>query len=134
MIAGTSLAHAAHFHEFAGLLLDALRHVDDDDDGVDGCQRAVGVFGKILVAGSVENVYLVVAVVEAHDRGRHGDAALFLDFHPVARGCLLDFVGFDSAGDMDGSSVEEELFGKRCLAGIRVGDDGERAASFYFFF
>ena len=55
-----SVAHTAHFHEFAGLLLDTFGHVDNDDDRVDGCQRAVGVFGKVLMARSIQNIDFII--------------------------------------------------------------------------
>ena len=122
------VAHAAHLHELAGLGLHALGHVDDDDDAVDRREGAVGVLGKILVAGGVENVYLVVAVVEAHDRGGYRDATLFLDLHPVGCSGLFDFVRLDRPGNVDGTAEKQQLFGEGGFTGIGVADDGECSA------
>ena len=79
-------AHAAHLHQAARLSLDALCHVDHDYHRVHGRECAEGVFGKVLVAGGVEDVYLVIAVVEPHYGGGHRYAALLLDVHPVGSG------------------------------------------------
>ena len=121
------VAHTAHFHEFAGLLLDALGHVDHDDYGIDGRKGAVGVLGEILVARGIENVNLVVAVVETHHGRSHRNTALFFDFHPVAGGGFLDFVAFDGTGDMDSAAIEQEFLGEGGFAGVGVRDDGEGA-------
>ena len=53
------LAHAAHLHQFACLGLHALGTVHHDDGAVHGSQCAEGVLGEILVAGGVQDVYLV---------------------------------------------------------------------------
>ena len=51
-----NVAEPADLEELSRLGLDAFRGVDDHDGGIDRCQRAVGVLGKILVAGCVEQV------------------------------------------------------------------------------
>ena len=69
-------APAADLEELAGLAFDALAGVDDHDHRVDRGQHAVGVLGEILVAGRVEQVDAVAAVVELQDGRADGDAAL----------------------------------------------------------
>ena len=86
------LAHAAHFHQLAGLLLHTLCHIDHDDNAVDSRQRAVSVFRKVLVTGSVKDVDFIVAIVESHHGSRYGDTTLLFDFHPVGSCGFLDFV------------------------------------------
>ena len=115
------VAHAADLHKLACLRLDALGAVDDDDDAIDGCEGAVGIFGKVLVTRGVEDVDLVLmllsvafytgegalrgaGIVEGHDRGGYRDATLLLDLHPVGGGCFLDLVTLDGTSDVDGST------------------------------
>lgn len=126
------VAHAAHLHELAGLLLHAFGHVDHDDHRVDGGEGAVGVLGEVLVARGVENIDLVGAVVEAHDRCGYRYAALLLYFHPVAGGGLLDLVALYGAGYVDGTAEKQQLFGESRFTGVGVRDDGERASPAYF--
>ena len=127
-------AHTAHFHQFASLLLHTFRHVDHDDNAVHGSQSAVGVFGEILVTGSVEDIDFVVAVVKPHHRGSHRDAALLLDFHPVGSSGFFYFVRLYGTCHMDCSTKEEEFFGECCFTCVGVTDDGECAPFLYFFF
>jgi len=117
--------HAADVHELFGLLLNALDAVHHEDDAVHGRERAVGVLGEVPVAWRVEQVDLEAAVLEAHDRRGHGDAALALDLHEVRRGALPDLVGLHRAGGLDRAAEEQELLGERGLARVRVADDGE---------
>ena len=119
------LAHAAHLHELARLRLDALGAVDDDDDRVDGRQRAVGVLGEVLVSRRVEDVDLHPLVFKSHDGRGHRDAALPLDLHEVRRGAFLDLVALDGSGHVDGAAEEQQLLRQRGFARIGVGDDGE---------
>ena len=122
------VAHAAHLHEFASLLLNAFSHVHHDDYAIDSGERAVGVLGKVLVTRSVEDVNLVVAVVESHNRCGNRNAALLFDFHPVGGGCFAYFVRFHGTSHVNGATEEEELFGKSGLTGIGVRDNGECAS------
>ena len=125
--------HTAHLHQFAGLRLDALGTVDDDDDRIDGRQRAVGVFGEVLVARGVEDVDLGALVFEAHHGRGDRDAALALDLHEVRRGAFLDLVAFDRPGDVDGTAEEQQLLGEGGFTRVGVGDDREGAAACDFF-
>ena len=62
-----SLTHTTDLHQSAGLHLDPLSAIDDDDDAVYCCERTEGVFSEVLVTWCVEDVDLVPGVVEAHD-------------------------------------------------------------------
>ncbi len=128
------LAHAADFDEFFGLFLHPFRDVDHDDHGVYGGQRPVSVFGEVFVAGRIQDVDLLVFVVEGHHGGRHGDTPLAFDLHKIGGRALLDFIALHRAGDLDGTTKQQQLFGQRGLTGIRVGNDAEGAAAGYFLF
>ena len=126
------LAHTANGHQLARLRLHTLGTVNDDDGRVNGSERAEGIFGKVLVTGSVKDIDLIVIIVEFHHRGGHGDSALLLDVHPVGCSCLAYLVALDSACHLNLSAEEQELLGERGLTGVRVRDDGESSPAFYF--
>ena len=78
-------AGAADLEQLQRLRLHALGRVEQHDRAVDRGQHPVGVLGEVGVAGRVEQVDHVVAVVEPQ-RGRGDrDAALLLHLHPVRR-------------------------------------------------
>ena len=81
------------------------------------------------MAGGVEEIDHAAVVFELEDGGGDGDAAFFLEVHPVGGGGLFGAAGGDAAGELDGAAVEEEFFGEGGFAGIGVGDDGEGAAT-----
>ena len=113
-------------NKLARLGLDAFARVDDHDGGVHGGEHAVGVLGEILVARGVEEVDAVARVIELqHSRG-YADAALFFEFHPVARRRALFAAGRDAPGELHRAAVKQEFLGERGLARVRVADDGER--------
>ena len=123
------VAQPADLEQLAGARLDALGGVDHHHGGIDRRQRAVGVFGEVLVARRVEQVEDVVAVFEGHHRGDDRDAALALDRHPVGLGGAAVPLGLDLAGELDRAAEQQELLGQRGLAGVRMRDDGEGAAA-----
>ena len=128
------MAHTAYLHEATRLLLDTLGVIDDDDDAIHRSERAVGVFGEVLVTWSIEDVDFVIFIVEAHDTGCHGDTTLTLYLHKVTGSALLDLVALDSSSYVDGTSVEKELLGEGCFTRIWVRYDGKGATTTYFFF
>ncbi len=77
------VAQAADVQQLDGLRFDAVDRVDHHHRRVHRRQRAVGVFGEILVARRVEQVDHALAVGELHHRRGHRDAALLFQFHPV---------------------------------------------------
>ena len=71
----------------------------------------------------VEQVEDNAVLLECHDRGGYGNAALLFDLHPVRTrpsglpACL------DLAGKMDRAALKQQLFGQRRFTGIGVGYD-----------
>ena len=125
-------AQLADLEQLAGLRLDALRGVDHHHDAVDREQRAVGVFAEVLVAGRVEQRQVMVAEIELDRRRGDRDAALALDVHPVRHDVPIGLAAAHRAGQLDRAGVQQEFLGQRGLAGVRVGNDGERAAALDF--
>ena len=119
------VAQAAHLEQFSRARLDALGGVDHHDGGIDRGQRAVGVFGKVLVARRVQEVEDEALELERHHRGHDRDAALALDLHPVGTGIAPLALGLDLPRQIDGAAEQQQLFGQRGLAGVRVGNDGK---------
>ena len=126
------VAHAAHVHQLARLRLHALGSVHYDYGRVNSRERAVSVFGEVLVTRRVKYVDLVTFIVKLHDRRGHGYSALFLYVHPVRRCRLAYLVVLHRSGHLYLSSEKKELLGKRGLTRVRVRYDGERAPSFDF--
>ena len=123
------VAQTADLEELDGLRLNALRGVNQHDRAVRGDEHAVGVLGEVLVTGGVEDVDVVTVELKLHGRGSDGNAALFLDVHPVAGGVFVALAGFDGTGGANRARIEQQLFGQRRFAGVRVGDNGERPAA-----
>ena len=121
------VAQTADLEQFSRPRLDALGRIDDHDGRVDGGERAVGVLGKVLVAGRIEQVENAVAVFERHHRGHDGNAAVALDAHPVGAGLATIGLGAHFAGELNGAAKQEQLFSQRRLAGVGVRDDREGA-------
>ena len=122
------VAQAANLEQFAGLAFDAAGCIDDHNRTVDGGERAVGVFGKVFVAGGVEEVELQTAVFERHHRACDRYAAFLFNLHPVRSGTARFTTRLDVARQVDGTAGEQQLLGQRCFAGVRVGNYCERAA------
>jgi hypothetical protein len=124
--------HAADLEELARLRLDAFRAVEHHHRAVGGGERAVRVLAEVLVARRVEQVQDSALELELQNRRGDGDAAALLHRHPVGRGVALLLAGADGAGLFDRAAVEEELLGEGGLAGVGVGNDGERAPARHF--
>jgi hypothetical protein len=95
------VARAADLQQPACLGLHAVGRVDDHQRRVHRGQHAVGVFAEVLVARGVQQVDDAVAVLHLHHAGRHRDAALLFDFHPVAGGVARGLARLHAAGDLD---------------------------------
>ena len=119
--------HRADLEQLARLRLDALAAVDDHDRGIRRHQRAVGILGEVLMARRVQNVDAEALIAELHDRRRDGNAALLFNLHPVRHGRAGVLFPLDYTGLRDRSAVEQEFFGQRGLAGIRVRNDCKSA-------
>ena len=85
------------------------------------------------MARGVQNVHALACVVELQHRGSDGDTALLLDVHPVGHGVLCALLALDRASLIDGSTVQQQLFGQRRFAGVGVADDSKRPAALDFF-
>ena len=123
------VAQAADLEQLDGLRLDALGRVDEHHGAVRRDEHAIGVLREVLVAGGVENVDVIAVKFKLHGRGGHGNAALFLDIHPVAGGMFVALAGFDGTGGANRARIQQQLFGQRRFAGVRVGDNGKRPAA-----
>jgi len=121
------IAQPANLHQLDGALFDAASAVDHHQRRIYGSQGTVGILGKILVAGRVEQVDDAVAVGKLHDRGRDRNAALLLQLHPVAGRVASGLAALDRASELDRTAEQQQLFGQGRLAGIGMGDDGEGA-------
>ena len=145
---------AAHLEQLDGLLLHAFGVVDQHDRAVRRHEGSIGVLGEVLMAGGVQNIdteskarilrirgfalwaKLVLTnqgfvkttfIVKLHRRGRHRDAALLLDLHPVGGGVTRGLAGLHGARLPDRAAVQQQLFGQGRLAGVGVGYDGKGA-------
>ena len=119
----------AHLEQLARLRLDALAAVDDHNGGVRRHERAVGILREILMARRIEDVDAEALILELHDGGGDGNAALLFDLHPVRDGSAGVFLALDRARLRDGPAVEQEFFRQRGFAGVRVRDDRKRPAA-----
>ena len=118
-----NIAQAAYLEQFAGARLDAFRGVDHHDRGIDGGQRAIGIFREILVARRIEEIKDAAAIFEGHHRGDDRDPALAFDSHPVRAGLAPVRLGANLAGKLNRAAEKQKLFGERRLAGVGVGNN-----------
>jgi len=79
------------------------------------------------VSRCVEQIDGVILVFKLHHRAGDRNPALLLDLHPVGRGVTRALAALDGAGQLDGTAEEQQFFGQRGLAGIRVRDDRKGA-------
>ena len=118
----------AHFEQLDRLRLDALGCVDHHHRRVDGGQHAIGVLREVLMPRRIEQIDRMTGVFELHDRARHRDAALLFHFHPV--GCRVSraLARLDRTRELNGAAEQQQLFGQRRLACVRMGNDRERTS------
>ncbi len=117
----------AHIEQLARALFHAAPVVEQHDGAIGGNQRAVGVFGKVLVSRGVQQIELVTEKLELQHGTGHRDAALLLELHPVGGRMTRGPTGLHRAGQVNGPTVQQQLFGERGLAGVGVRDDREGA-------
>ena len=120
------VAHTAHLHQLKGLALYPFGSVYYNNYAVDCRQCAVGIFGKILMAGGVEDINPQLFVIECHYRCGYGDSPLFFDFHEVGGGRFLDFIRFYGSRNMNSAAKQQQFFGEGGFPGIGVGNNGKR--------
>ena len=124
-----NVAQAADLEQFERARLDALRGVDHHHRTVDSSQRPVSIVSEILVAWRIEKIENVVAILKGHHRSHDRNAALALDLHPVGARLHSVLLGFHLAGKLDRAAEQQQLFGQRRLARVRVRNDREGAAA-----
>jgi len=127
------VAQTADFHELLRLRFDAFGAVNHHQRAVHGGEHPVGIFGKVLMPRRVQQVDLAAGVFEFHDRRGDGNAAFFLDGHPVGKRVFRRFPRLDGARHLDGAAEKQQLFRKRCFSRVGMADDPERPAAFNFF-
>ena len=106
-----------HVEELDRLRFDAFCRVDDHYRRVDRGEHAI----RIL------RVDRMSRILELHHRAGYRDSALLLDFHPIRCRMARALPRLDRAGKLNGAAEQQQLFGQRRLAGIRVRNDRERA-------
>ena len=121
------VAQAADFQQLDGLFFDAFRGIHHHHGGIDSSQHSIGVFREVLVAGCVEQVDHTVVIAELHHRTGDRNAALLFHFQPVRGGVFSALARFHRARHLDCATEQQQLFGQRGLARVRVGNDGESA-------
>ena len=127
------VAQGADLEQLDGLGLNALCSIDDHDSGVRCHQGTVGILREVLMARGIQNVHALACIVELQDRGSDRNTALLLDIHPVGHSVLGALLALDGTGLIDGSTVQQQLFGQGRFAGIGVADDRKRPAALDLF-
>src|SRR3569623_1391437 len=122
------VAQPADFHQFDGALFHALGAVDHHQRGIDRGEGAIGIFREILVARGVEQIDHHVLIGELHYGGGYRDATPFFELHPVRGRVTRGLATFHSAGHLNGTAVEQQLFGESGFTGVGMGNNGERAS------
>ena len=128
-----SLTHTADFHQLTGLGFHTFCGIDHDNNAIHSRQRTKRIFSEILVAGRIEDIDFMAGIIESHHGGCDGDSTLLFNFHPVGGSCLLDLVRLYGSCHMNGTSKEQQFFGKSRLTGIRVADNSKRSSSLNLF-
>jgi hypothetical protein len=121
--------HPADLKQLPRLLLDPLAIVEEHDGRVRRHQRPIRVFREVLVTRGVQEIDPVPLVLELERRRGHRDPPFSLEFHPVGGGVSGCPSRLHRPRQMDGPTVEKELFGEGGLPRIGMADDGEGAAS-----
>jgi hypothetical protein len=124
------VAQAADLEQLQGARLDALGGVDHHDGGVDRGQRAVGVSEKSSWPGVSSRLKtlspyskVITEVTTEMPRSR----SIFIQSERVS--AAVPSCALHLAGELDGAAEQQQLFGQRRLAGVRVRDDREGAAA-----
>ena len=127
------VAHAADLKQLLGLALHALCAVNHHDSGVDGRQRAVGIFREIGVAGGIYQIepegLFFGGEIERHGRCRDGNAAVFFHRHKIGSGAARLAFGADLSGHLDRTTEQQEFLCQCGFTCVRVADNRERPAA-----
>ena len=121
-------ALAANREELFRLRFDALGGVDQHHRRIRGEQRPIRVLAEILVARRVQQVDRVAFVRKLQHRRGNRDAALAFQRHPIAGRLALPLARRHLAGNVNRTAVQQQFFGQRGFAGVRMRDDRKGAA------
>jgi hypothetical protein len=102
-------------NSFCVWLSNAFGPVNHHDRGIHRCQGAVGVFGKVTVAGGVHQIEAIRAEIKGHRTGRNGNAAIRFDFHEVRAGAPRLALGAHLTRHLNGTAKQQEFFGQVVL-------------------
>ena len=119
------IPQATDFHQFNGALFHTLGAINQHQGRIHRGESAVGILGKILVPGSIEQIDHAPLIGKLHHRRGHRDAPLLLHSHPVRGRVAIGFFAFDGARHLNQLAEQQQLFGDRGLTGIGVGDDSK---------
>ena len=81
------------------------------------------------MAGRVHQIEAVAVEIERHGRGRYRDAPVLFHLHEVRARAPRFALGAHLSGHLNGTTIQQEFFGQRRLAGVRVRDDRKRPAA-----
>ena len=77
----------------------------------------------------IEEIDRVALILELHDRTADRNTALLFNFEPVGSGVACGCAtGFDGTSLLDSTTIHQQFFSQRGLAGIRVRNNGKGAA------
>jgi hypothetical protein len=128
------VARAADLEQAQRLRFDAVRGVDHHQRGIDRGQHAVGVFREVRWPGvssrlMTQSRYSICITELATEMPRCFSISIQSDVAWRAGLARLH-----AAGDLDRAREQQQLFGQRGLARVRVGNDGKRAPAGDFSF
>ena len=104
------ITHTAHLHQLTRLRFHTFCTIHNNDNAIYSSQRAVCIFGKVLVTGSIEDINLIIFIVKLHHRGSYRDTTLFLYIHPVGCSGLLYLIALYSTRYLNLSTKKQQFF------------------------
>ena len=128
-----NVAQGAYLEQLDGLGFHALGGVDHHHGAVGGHQCAVGILRKVLVAGGVQNIDALALILKLQHRAGNRDTALLFNIHPVAHRMAGALLAFYRACLIDGTAVQQQLFGECGFTGVGVADNGKCAPTLNLF-
>ena len=102
-----------------GVALDAVGAADDQHCIIEHLQGALGLGGKVHMAGGIQQGEVGVSCRQQGLFGKDGDAARLFQRVGVEKGVLM----VHAAQLPDGTGAVEHGFGKGGLAGVHMGED-----------
>ena len=127
------ITQTTYFHKLNGSRLYSFGTVNDHKRRVYSGQGAVRIFGKILVAGRIEQVDHALIIGKLHDRCSYRYAPLLLHGHPIRSRMAVRLSRLNGTRKLDRATEQQQLFCHGGFARIGVRDDGESAPVTYRF-